>query len=122
MDKCKWCGMERKALSHWKCGTRLTARGSLIQSYACAEIVVLKSQLEAATEVLQECRDVVWEIAKNNRDFDLYEMGDCNPSWYCPMCNGNEPKHEVDFIHAEGCPRLKSVALLPRLEAATEGI
>lgn len=48
MDECKWCGMERKALSHWKCGTRLTARGSLIQSDACAEIALLKSKLASA--------------------------------------------------------------------------
>ena len=45
-NKCKWCGMDPAALYTWKCGTRMTPKGSLIQSEACAEIARLKARIE----------------------------------------------------------------------------
>lgn len=47
MNPCKWCGMDQQNPILWKCGTKLTPKGSLVQSYACAEIVRLKKLLEA---------------------------------------------------------------------------
>ena len=45
-NKCKWCGMDPAARNTWKCGTRMTPKGSLIQSDACAEIARLKARIE----------------------------------------------------------------------------
>ena len=39
-DKCKWCGMDPAARYTWKCGTRMTPKGSLIQ------IARLKARIE----------------------------------------------------------------------------
>ena len=45
-NKCKRCGMDPVALYTWKCGIRMTPKGSLIQSDACAEIARLKARIE----------------------------------------------------------------------------
>ena len=49
-NKCKWCGMDPAARNTWKCGTRMTPKGSLIQSDACAEIARLKARIEKNRE------------------------------------------------------------------------
>lgn len=52
MDKpCRWCGMGKvHGKFRWNCGTRLTAKGSLVQSPACAEIASLKQRLREAVK------------------------------------------------------------------------
>ena len=82
-DYCKWCGMERKALSHWKCGTRLTARGSLIQSDACAE--------------LSEYKRVVRQVVEINiqRDDTVEELSSGDAAYWCHECKSWN--HRMDF-------------------------
>ncbi len=49
IDKCQWCGMDPNFLNpSWKCGSRQNAKGSRIQSEACAEIARLSAKVTAA--------------------------------------------------------------------------